>query len=79
MSDVEYNKAWCRSMMRMLSMGGVWGVPRSGLIFTKTAEDTLKLTGRAPGLGSIDAVLQSKDLLEIRSQFEAAGFKVEIS
>ena len=37
---------WCLMMFRSLKVGGVWGVPRSGLIFTRTGEDTLALTTR---------------------------------
>lgn len=37
--------AWCRNLMAMLTDGGAWGVPRSGLTFTKKG-DYLVLTKR---------------------------------
>lgn len=33
-SDVS----WCLQTFKMLAVGGVWGVPRSGLIFRKSEE-----------------------------------------
>lgn len=42
---------WCRRTFDSLKVGGVWGVPRSGLIFTRTGEDTLALTDKMPPVG----------------------------
>lgn len=39
--------AWCRSLFAMIVEGGVWAVPRSGLIFTKRAGQ-LVLTDQMP-------------------------------
>jgi hypothetical protein len=39
---------WSRQHFHMLAIDGVWGVPRSGLIFTRTGEDTLALTSVMP-------------------------------
>jgi hypothetical protein len=67
---------WCRWMMRSLALGGVWGVPRSGLTFTKTAEDTLTLTSKVamamPGFSEF----QDDDYAVIKQKFEEAGYKV---
>jgi hypothetical protein len=27
---------WCRHMHRIIAQGGIWGLPRSGLVFRKT-------------------------------------------
>jgi len=35
MSD---HSKWCREMFAAMSYGGVWGVPRTGLIFRKTGK-----------------------------------------
>jgi len=39
---------WSRSMFNALRIGGVWGVPRSGLVFTRTGETRLALTEVMP-------------------------------
>jgi hypothetical protein len=39
---------WCRRMFDSIKVGGVWGVPRSGLLFTRVDEDTLVMTARMP-------------------------------
>jgi hypothetical protein len=38
---------WCRNQFRIMSEGGSWGIPRSGLIFTKRG-NTLVLIARMP-------------------------------
>lgn len=40
--------AWSRMTVDSLVDGGVWGVPRSGLLFTKRGENELALTARMP-------------------------------
>ena len=60
----------------MLVDGGAWGVPRSGLTFTKRG-NTFVLTNRAAyheGLGWI--VYQQSDYLRIKREFELAGIAV---
>lgn len=39
---------WSLNMFRSLRIGGVWGVPRSGLVFTRTGPHTLALTEAMP-------------------------------
>lgn len=39
---------WSRRHFGMMANHGTWAVPRSGLIFTKTDENTLTLTARMP-------------------------------
>lgn len=39
---------WSRNVFSALRVGGVWGVPRSGLVFTRTGEKTLALTEVMP-------------------------------
>jgi hypothetical protein len=38
---------WSRQQFRIIANGGSWGLPRSGLIFTKRG-NTLVLTARMP-------------------------------
>lgn len=45
----EEEVAWCRQQWALLRDGGMWGVPRSGLIFCKDARaKELVLVGRMP-------------------------------
>ena len=46
MTNTEHT-AWCKNLFAMLLNGGSWGVPRSGLIFTKRG-DALVLTSCMP-------------------------------
>lgn len=40
--------AWTINALSRLAIGGSWGVPRSGLIFTRTGETEATLTARMP-------------------------------
>jgi len=74
--------AWCRSVMGMLADGGIWGVPRSGLVFTKRG-DKLVLTSEMPHMEGLPmtaeelADYQREDYELIKERFELAGFQVE--
>lgn len=74
--------AWSANVFRMITDGGVWGVPRSGLMFTKRGK-TLVLTMRMPhdpGMPcSADelAEQQQNDYEGIKRHMEAAGVIVE--
>jgi len=63
-------RPWCSNMFQMLAIGGVWGVPRSGLVFRREA-DALQLI--APD--SLDAA-QAADLESITAHFAEAGIAV---
>jgi hypothetical protein len=39
---------WSSRMFHALTIGGVWGIPRSGLVFTRVNENTLALTDVMP-------------------------------
>lgn len=71
----EYHN-WCRGLFHALADGGKWGVPRSGLTFTRKG-DKFVLTDRAAyfeGLAWI--IYQQSDYLVIKEEFEAAGIPV---
>jgi len=92
----ELNSAhveWSRRHFGMMANRGTWAVHRSGLIFTKTDENTLTLTARMPWNEGIahSAQLgadvpknqqelesyQTSDYEVIASHFRAAGIKVK--
>ena len=80
--------AWCRQHFALMGEGGVWAVPRSGLVFTKR-DGALVLTARMPWTDELAAAAaggadvprspaelrayQDADAALIRSRFEAAG------
>lgn len=76
--------AWCRRLFDMLNVGGVWGIPRSGLIFTRTDETTLTLTARMPYMDGMEEILTPAQLREQQddeyeqcaAHFRAAGVTV---
>jgi hypothetical protein len=80
--DDARDTAWCQGIMRSLADGGIWGVPRSGLIFTKRG-DKLVLTSRMPHMDGLpmtpaDLVQYQRDDYElIKERFTLAGFEVE--
>lgn len=73
--------AWCRAQFNRLRDGGVWGIPRSGMIFTKRG-DTFVLTAVMPyvrGMPCSDTELrqQQRDEFELnRLHFAAAGITI---
>lgn len=87
----EQDKNWCVMRFSMMRDGGVWAVPRSGLIFTRRGLE-LVLTARMPWTEAIAEAAeagrdvpanagalvsyQRADYELIRSRFEAAGIPV---
>ena len=78
--------AWCRNMVEMIRVGGAWGIPRSGLIFTKTAENEMTLTARMPWTPNMAPltprrlVQQQQDEYNItREHMQAAGITMHDS
>ncbi len=75
--------AWCRQQYAILAVGGVWGVPRSGLIFQKVPEpDVLDLFAVMPHDPAMpmDAeellAYQRADFALIREAFQRAGIEI---
>lgn len=91
MSVPDGTLAWCRTHYAMMADGGVWGVPRSGLMFVKR-NGGLELDDRMPWTRELayaaaegfdvplDAeafrAYQDADFELIRERFEAAGIAV---
>ena len=78
----EADIAWSAQHFAMMADGGVWGIPRSGLIFTKRGRK-LVLTNRMPwqeGMSITPEQLreqQDSDYNGIAARFRAAGITVE--
>jgi hypothetical protein len=72
---------WSRRQFAMLRDGGVWGVPRSGLIFQRRG-DELVLINRMPYTEELPvtpeqlAEQQRSDITVITAHFGAAGIVV---
>lgn len=74
--------AWCRRQVDMIRVGGVWGIPRSGLIFTRTGENELTLTARMPWMPEMPvtreqlAQQQQEEYDETAEHMQAAGITI---
>lgn len=91
-TTVDADIAWSRSHFNhMREDGGIWAVPRSGLVFTRRG-DELVLTARMPWTPELEAAAragqdvpksaaelasyQDMEYETIRDRFERAGIKV---
>lgn len=78
----EWEVEWCKAFFALLAEGGVWGVPRSGLIFTREGT-ALNLTERMPwqeGMPMSKTALrdyQDDDFEAIMRRFDKAGIPME--
>jgi hypothetical protein len=72
---------WSRRTFGGLADGGMWGIPRSGLVFTRKG-DALVLTAMMPHDPAMPLSphqlrrYQAKDYADIKRHFEAAGVAV---
>lgn len=79
----ELHADWCRNLFATIREGGVWMVPRSGMIFTKRA-GRLVLTAEMPYMPEMEGRLTAEQLREqqagefetIREHFRVAGIEV---
>ena len=76
---------WCRQMWEGVRDGGIWGVPRSGLVFQKDEQARrLTLTERMPHMPGMPgtaeewAAYQDEDAEAIRLRFVSIGIEVVI-
>lgn len=80
-SDLSWVE-WSRQQFHMLKIGGVWGVPRSGLVFTRTGDKHLALTGvmpHDPAMGITPRQLfdqQAEEFQGIQRYMKLAGITV---
>lgn len=84
MSNIPLNPAhveWSRQMFRTLAEGGKWGIPRSGILFTKRG-DRLEATDVMPHDPNMPITplrlkrQQRHEFLNVKRHFEAAGITV---
>jgi hypothetical protein len=79
--EVVGHVAWCGQFFESLNEGGVWGIPRAGLIFTKMGRE-LVLTEVMPWEEGMPVTAdelkeqQRKELDANRAHFKAAGVEV---
>lgn len=64
---------WCRNLFASLNDGGLWAVPRSGLVFRKERQ-ALVLQETIPGICSVSD--SEADYVCIRDHFADAGIRV---
>ncbi|HYQ84112.1 MAG TPA: hypothetical protein VEP28_08940 [Rubrobacter sp.] len=83
MNDTVLPNTWAANLWRSLRDGGIWGLPRSGLVYTKDeAAKRMVLTMRVPwfaGLSASPEVLreaQDHDHAGVRDMFAAIGIDV---
>lgn len=88
----DSDAVWCRQHFSLMADGGIWGVPRSGLIFTRRG-DKLVLIDAMPYLEEMAEAFaagddvpanaealreyQDEDFELIRAKFELAGITVD--
>lgn len=74
---------WCRNMFASIKDGGTWGIPRSGLIFTRRGEKLVLTTSLPADVANIPITenqlreLQEDDYEATKAHFAAAGIVVE--
>jgi hypothetical protein len=87
LSEAEYNADWSREHFRTLRQQGVWGVPRSGLVFQKRGDklvliermphDHSLVSGQPMPMGAAELrAYQDEDFEVIRREFGLAGIEV---
>ncbi len=63
---------WSRNHFDRIKIGGIWAVPRSGLIFTKKDEQTFELTAVMPYLDEMKtAAADGRDVPESKEDLVA--------
>lgn len=72
MTEHEYYSRWCKSLYNSVKLGGYWGIPRSGLVFKKTAtglelNELVPVASRERQLSDFDAT---------KREFGYAGYTV---
>ena len=72
---------WSRRQFAMMKDGGVWGIPRSGVVFQRRGEE-LVLIDRMPHMEEMPVTPaqldrhQQDDFDVVKAHFEAAGITV---
>lgn len=80
MSEYEHAE-WCAELFRVMSQGGVWGIPRSGLVFRKEGT-SLVLVSEMPWSEEMSVTKQQlhaaqlEEFEVVRENFGRAGIEV---
>lgn len=77
-------QAWCIAQYARMAEGGVWAVPRSGLIFRKQGARRLELIEEMPWIPEMEGTITREELREyqdaefelIRRHFAAVDIEV---
>jgi hypothetical protein len=72
---VDDVSGWCRRLIDELKDGGVWGIPRSGVVFRKTGSDRLTWVGIMPPRKH--GYAREDEYRTTRAKFAAAGITVD--
>lgn len=65
---------WTKNAVHTITIGGVWMIPRSGITFTRTDENTLALTDRMPHMP--DMIITPDQLWDIQTEdFECVALR----
>ena len=80
---IDGTRGFAVELWDMLADGGVWGVPRCGLIYTKDEkQNTMRLTARAPWFSELSCTpeelreAQDADHEDIRAMFSMIAIEV---
>jgi hypothetical protein len=81
MESVKQHAGWCRTLFDRLNEGGVWAVPRSGVIFQKRGNEFV-LIQKMPHMAEMPitpeqlAEQQESEFQTVRKHFAEAGIPV---
>ena len=71
------NALWCRDLIDELKDGGVWGIPRSGVIFRKTGRDRMTWVANMPARLKGGELHREKEYRTNHEQFGSAGITID--
>jgi hypothetical protein len=68
---------WCRRLIDGLKDGGVWGIPRTGVVFRKTGPDRMMWVGNMPAVEKDGESNRVNEFRSTRDQFGKAGIEID--
>jgi hypothetical protein len=73
---MDKHTAWCLDLFKSMKDGGIWGIPRSGLVFQRRGDDKLVLISAMPVVDPRLVEQQESDFEQTRIEFGLAGIEV---
>jgi hypothetical protein len=77
--------AWCRMLFHSLKDGGVWGIPRTGVMFQRAGDQlvfsdrlTMQYDSEMPLTKDEFDEQQAREIEDVREHFGAAGIAVVV-